>query len=169
VNIARRWSHHKWSLQAGKHPNVHLQRAWSKYGQPAFVFEVLEQVQSWAVGEQVQREQWWFDQLKPEYNLAPVAFSTHGYQVLPEVRDRLECFEYCFKRGWVFVVEDEYWYAWDAPDCILSVFGITDGESYRSSRPQPDFLLESGPTPGAAPEYVLVGQVPSGDVWRNWD
>ena len=42
VNIQKRWTHHRWCLNNGQHDNPHLQRAWKKYGQDAFVFEVVE-------------------------------------------------------------------------------------------------------------------------------
>jgi group I intron endonuclease len=38
-----RWSTHKSLLKIGKHHNRHLQRAWNKYGESAFTFEVVEQ------------------------------------------------------------------------------------------------------------------------------
>lgn len=42
INIRKRWSWHKAFLRKGAHPNLHLQRAWNKYGEPAFLFEVWE-------------------------------------------------------------------------------------------------------------------------------
>lgn len=44
VNKAQRWARHRNGLRAGKHPNKHMQAAWSKYGEGAFVFEVIEEV-----------------------------------------------------------------------------------------------------------------------------
>ncbi len=44
VNIEKRWREHKCRLQGGQHENSHLQRAWDKYGEDAFVFSVLEEV-----------------------------------------------------------------------------------------------------------------------------
>lgn len=41
VNIPRRISGHKHSLEVGNHKNLHLQRAWDKYGEDRFVFEPL--------------------------------------------------------------------------------------------------------------------------------
>jgi group I intron endonuclease len=38
-----RWSTHLALLRRGKHHNRHLQRAWDKYGESAFSFEVVEQ------------------------------------------------------------------------------------------------------------------------------
>lgn len=41
-NIASRWKHHKRCLKGNYHYNVYLQRAWDKYGEKAFKFQVLE-------------------------------------------------------------------------------------------------------------------------------
>lgn len=41
-NPSTRWSQHKHSLNNGKCNNNHLQRAWNKYGQTNFLFEVLD-------------------------------------------------------------------------------------------------------------------------------
>jgi group I intron endonuclease len=42
IHLARRKQRHWTSLQRGKHDNIHLQRAWNKYGEGAFMFSVLE-------------------------------------------------------------------------------------------------------------------------------
>jgi len=41
MTFAVRWTRHRSELRHGKHPNVHLQRAWSLYGEAAFEFRVL--------------------------------------------------------------------------------------------------------------------------------
>lgn len=41
ISIAERWNKHRKSLRRGKHHSKHLQAAWSKYGESAFVFSVL--------------------------------------------------------------------------------------------------------------------------------
>jgi len=45
VNIEQRWGQHRSALCNGKHDNEHLQRAWDKYGEDAFVFRILEEVE----------------------------------------------------------------------------------------------------------------------------
>lgn len=37
----RRYWHHRWKLREGTHDNKHLQRSWEKYGEEAFVFNVV--------------------------------------------------------------------------------------------------------------------------------
>lgn len=44
VNKAQRWARHRKDLREGKHPNKSMQAAWTKYGEVAFLFEVLEDV-----------------------------------------------------------------------------------------------------------------------------
>lgn len=45
INLYNRWATHKKLLNRGvDHHNRHLQRAWNKYGEDSFVFEVLEYV-----------------------------------------------------------------------------------------------------------------------------
>lgn len=41
-DLYSRISHHKGQLREGKHYNTYLQRAWNKYGEENFVFEILE-------------------------------------------------------------------------------------------------------------------------------
>lgn len=40
----RRYWHHRWKLRNNQHDNWHLQSAFNKYGEDAFIFEVLEVV-----------------------------------------------------------------------------------------------------------------------------
>lgn len=40
LNIQKRWTRHRWELRHSTHRNSHLQRAWDKYGETAFTFEV---------------------------------------------------------------------------------------------------------------------------------
>lgn len=42
-NIKRRWSKHKSQLKNNRHENIILQRAWDRYGEENFVFEVIEE------------------------------------------------------------------------------------------------------------------------------
>lgn len=45
-SFQRRYWHHRWKLRHGCHDNAHLQASYDKYGEDAFVFEVLETVSS---------------------------------------------------------------------------------------------------------------------------
>lgn len=82
VDIHRRWRNHRSSLERGRHANIHLQRAWSRYGGESFTFEVLEVVVD--PGQLDACEQRWMDALLPEYNIAPKAGSNRGLRAKPE-------------------------------------------------------------------------------------
>lgn len=45
ADIEKRWANHRSALCAGRHDNAHLQAAWNLYGEDAFVFRVLEEVE----------------------------------------------------------------------------------------------------------------------------
>ena len=69
-NFNRRKSGHFSLLRRGKHYNIHLQRAFDKYGEGNFIFNVLENCSE---EDLIIREQWYFDNFNPEYNIAPTA------------------------------------------------------------------------------------------------
>jgi group I intron endonuclease len=51
-NIKRRWRHHKDTLRRGIHPNKYLQRAFDKYGEDNFLFEIVELTEEYILKEQ---------------------------------------------------------------------------------------------------------------------
>lgn len=77
-NISKRWGYHRRGLKHSKHANRHLQAAWNKYGEEAFVFKVLEYC---AIEQLDEREQHYLDTYMPKgicYNLAPEVGTTRG-------------------------------------------------------------------------------------------
>ena len=85
VNLRQRWSDHRKALRGNYHRNVHLQRAWNKYGESAFVFEVAELVMF--VEHLIEREQYWMDTThacEDGFNIAPIAGSQLGMKYGPE-------------------------------------------------------------------------------------
>lgn len=58
VNLSLRWCQHKYLLKLNKHNNSHLQRAWNKYGEENFEFQVLEYCEK---NETLDKEQRWID------------------------------------------------------------------------------------------------------------
>lgn len=64
-NIKKRWMTHKNHLNGGKHHNVPLQRAWNKYGEDNFSFEVVEECDETIL---LEKEQYYLD-LNPDYNI----------------------------------------------------------------------------------------------------
>lgn len=71
VDIAKRWSDHRWHLKNNRHKNALLQAAYDRDGLNAFHLGVLEHVEQ-AV-QLVYREQHYLDLLKPTYNGDEVA------------------------------------------------------------------------------------------------
>ncbi len=86
VNIKQRWRAHLRELRNGIHCNSHLQRAFDKYGEAVFVFEILENTERTKC---VQREQYYLDLLLPEYNLSSMAGSLLGYKHTFETRRKM--------------------------------------------------------------------------------
>ncbi len=79
INIKyRRYSHLR-SLNNGNHHSVKLQRAWTKYGEDAFVFFVLELVESKDM--LIQKEQMWIDRFD--------AYGPNGYNMVPNAGTNL--------------------------------------------------------------------------------
>lgn len=78
ISFARRFRTHITDLEADRHYNKYLQRAWNKYGRQAFQFNILQRCRPVSVREV---EQKWLDKLEgcgKGYNLSPTAGSTLG-------------------------------------------------------------------------------------------
>ena len=82
-NIKARWAKHKALLRHNKHQNTHLQNAWNKYGEGAFVFEVIEECR---IENLISREQFFINSLNPDYNQTAIAGKV---EMTPEMRNRL--------------------------------------------------------------------------------
>lgn len=78
THLQQRWAAHRSTLRRGQHRNRHLQRAFDKYGKEAFTFTILEYVEEPEI--LIEREQYYFDTLKPKYNIAPIAGNCLGVQ-----------------------------------------------------------------------------------------
>lgn len=75
VGIKTRWSLHKSQLYKESHHNIYLQRAWNKYGEGNFCFEIVELC---GIPELISREQYYIDTLNPDFNICRVAGSNLG-------------------------------------------------------------------------------------------
>lgn len=71
VNFNNRKQTHLRHLRRGTHHSFALQNAYNKYGEENFCFSILEEVDDISV--LILKEQKWLDQLKPEYNMTPIA------------------------------------------------------------------------------------------------
>lgn len=85
--LRNRITEHKRVLRKGTHPNSKLQRAWNKYGEEAFIFEVVEIVDE--VSLLLAREQFWMDSTKPFFNILRTAGSQLGYRHTQDARRRI--------------------------------------------------------------------------------
>lgn len=75
VNHATRWQLHKQQLNSKTHHSFLLQKAWNKHGKENFKFEIIELCEK---SRLVEREQYYFDLLQPEYNVCKIAGSAIG-------------------------------------------------------------------------------------------
>ena len=65
ISMTRRRGEHLGALKRNKHYVKHLQRAWNKYGETAFIFKIVEQVSDAHV--LLEREQAWLDMYTNAY------------------------------------------------------------------------------------------------------
>lgn len=93
ADICARKGTHVHQLRKNKHHNKHLQRAWNKYGETRFRFEVIEYVPSKT--HLIAREQFWLDTLVDElgreilFNACLTAGNTLGFKFSEESRAKM--------------------------------------------------------------------------------
>lgn len=75
VNLSNRKSSHFSKLRKNKHFNNHLQNSFNKYGKDNFEFIILEECN---VENLIEREQYYIDNFKPQYNKRIIAESNIG-------------------------------------------------------------------------------------------
>lgn len=87
-NFRGRWNQHKCSLRKGRHHSIHLQKAWTKYGELAFEFSIilLCRPQQCVEFEQLLMEEFRTANRKHGYNIAPKAGSALGIKHSAESR-----------------------------------------------------------------------------------
>jgi hypothetical protein len=86
VSMRSRIRRHALMLIQGKHHAAPLQKAWDSLGQLFFRAEILELVEK---QELIQREQHWFNELRPVYNVCKVAGNTLGHRKTDEQRKKI--------------------------------------------------------------------------------
>lgn len=84
--IHQRWSQHRTRLRRGDHHCQHLQSSWTKHGESAFEFSVIEVCNR---DDLLQREQYYLDTLKPKYNVLRIAGSAKGYKHSKETIEKM--------------------------------------------------------------------------------
>jgi group I intron endonuclease len=81
-----RINRHKMDLRANRHYNQKLQRAWNKYGEENFNFEIL---MICSPEECIKNEQYYLDLLSPTYNIKKTAESNLGIKLSEEHKKNL--------------------------------------------------------------------------------
>jgi hypothetical protein len=92
VNIDKRWQIHKYDLAKGKHHSCLLQRAWDKYGEENFKFEIIEEVKN--PEHLLSYEQVYLDYYKSYendrgYNICKVSGSPYGIKHTEETKRKM--------------------------------------------------------------------------------
>lgn len=88
VDIKNRWRQHRYYLMRNKHQSVHLQNAWNKYGVTCFIWEIIEECPLDKTFL-LEREQYYIDTMKPQYNLCQKAGSTLGVKHSEEAKRKM--------------------------------------------------------------------------------
>ena len=91
MNIFKRWQRHHEDLSGGIHHSSHLQRAWSKYGESEFSFNILDITSREML---MNREQFWINTFQAAdhaygFNIKPVAGSNVGHVFSIEARKNM--------------------------------------------------------------------------------
>lgn len=86
ADLKQRIRSHRFYLTRGEHANSHLQAAWNKYGEAAFDFALVEEVE---VARLCEREEFWIEHLvarheRGGFNQRIVAQSNRGLKKSPE-------------------------------------------------------------------------------------
>lgn len=86
VDIYNRIHEHYHNLENNKSHNAHFQSSWNKYGKDAFIYCVLEYCNA---EDRFNREQYYIDSLKPEYNLTLNVVANFGHKVSEETKTKI--------------------------------------------------------------------------------
>jgi len=88
--LASRFSSHRWALRHNVHDNKHLQAAWNKYGESAFIFVPLKNC---VKGRALEVEKCWYEKFKeagfPLYNLRENVESQLGMHHSEETKRKI--------------------------------------------------------------------------------
>jgi group I intron endonuclease len=84
INIYNRFHTHRNKLKNKTHSSQHLTNSYHKYGDSNFQFEILEYCINIT-----EREQYWINKLKPEYNKREIAQNNLGRKVSQETKSKI--------------------------------------------------------------------------------
>lgn len=85
-DIYNRLHEHWFNLKNNKSHNVHLQNAWNKYKEESFIFNVLEYCEE---DIRFEREQFYIDLLKPEYNFSLQVSANFNREITQEQKQQI--------------------------------------------------------------------------------
>lgn len=85
IRLNKRWKRHLTDLKCNVHHSLALQRAFHKYGSDNFEFNVLENCEEVLL---LEREQYYLDNLKPEYNICNTAGNCLGVKQSEETKEK---------------------------------------------------------------------------------
>lgn len=88
INIDTRWKKHKNLLKQNKHHSEILQRAWKKYGEKSFIFEIIENIKNETY--LIEREQYYLDVFLPKYNVCKKAGNMLGFKHSKKTREKIK-------------------------------------------------------------------------------
>jgi group I intron endonuclease len=108
-NINTRWKFHRYDLRHNKHHSIHLQRAWVKYGEASFIFEIIEEVPNELI---IEKEQYYLDTFKPwdeqvGYNMSKFASGGDLISYHPNIDTIREKQRISTKKRWNMKSEEE--------------------------------------------------------------
>lgn len=86
INIYNRLLDHKCLLKRGDAWNAHFQAAWNKYGESSFEYGILEFCKE---EERFEREQFYLNMFKPEYNLTTNVVANYGHPCKEETKQKI--------------------------------------------------------------------------------
>lgn len=89
VDFNHRKHYHFGFLKRNKHINKKLQNSFNKYGIDEFEFQILEFC---AKDKRIEREQYYLDTLKPEFNIRKIAGSNEGLKQSESAKKKLHDF-----------------------------------------------------------------------------
>lgn len=89
-NLPLRKRQHFYKLSKNKHCNPHLQSSYNNYGKNNFSFEIIEYLEH--SSSLIQREQYWINELFPEYNICLTAGNTLGMKFSEKSKQKMRKF-----------------------------------------------------------------------------
>jgi group I intron endonuclease len=87
-----RWSEHRRFLRKGKHHSQHMQHAWTKYGEDAFSFSIIEEC---SLEELETREQVYINKYEPAFNSVKDVRKRNGPALAALMRARAALITHC--------------------------------------------------------------------------